>query len=276
MNPIPLVNIGNTCYINSVLQCFMYQQQFIKFIELNKNKSEIIEVLLNIKDSNNLIKFIKLFVKEKPWFNPFQQNDSHEFLMYLMDVFENVNKESFKNIYNGLLKTTIICKNCKNKSVTYSDYNSINLNVSNGNTIYDLFEDYLKPEEQNDPTNLFFCDTCKTNHESIKKYCIYTLPDVLIIVFNRYAPNGRKINKNITFPVNDLEIKEKKSGINISYNLVSIINHYGIHIGGHYTSINKINNDWYFIDDNNITKLKDSLNNCENNVNSYILFYSKE
>ena len=33
MRPIPLLNIGNTCYINSVLQCILYQKEFQEKIE---------------------------------------------------------------------------------------------------------------------------------------------------------------------------------------------------------------------------------------------------
>ena len=92
---------------------------------------------------------------------------------------------------------------------------------------------------------------------NLKKYSLFRLPSILIIVLNRYSSNGIKNNTIVNYPVHDLTIKEKKSKRKLSYNLNNIINHYGIHIGGHYNCISNINDTWFFIDDSHISVIND-------------------
>ena len=103
-----LVNHGNTCYLNSALQCLShinnlndnkFREQVSKF---KKNDSPLIDEWLNIQeklwseddnDSIDTMRFIEIFMdkcrENNITFNSFEQNDSTEFLGYFMDFLHN-------------------------------------------------------------------------------------------------------------------------------------------------------------------------------------------
>jgi ubiquitin C-terminal hydrolase len=290
-----LVNLGNTCYLNSVLQCFIYSKSFKEFI--NENSTKIIiqalqEIITTDQKVVNPQKFVLSFIKEKPWFSGFEQNDSHEFLIVFLDLLLTLTKKDIINHsyswkkfksshdlkliqgYYGEMKTTVICDECKNKSITYSEFNTINLNIpQKENDLIDLFSNFLSPEEQNDPENLFFCEKCAKNTKSIKKYCINRLPNNLIIILNRYSSSGRKNNGLVKFPVESLLVNEKVSNEIRDYHLTGFINHYGLLMGGHYNSVNLVDDKWYFVDDTSIVEIQ-KMDPIVSNKNTYIMFYS--
>ena len=169
MRVLGFKNLGNTCYLNSVLQCIVYNSDFIQFILKSNNNIGIIEYLssilplidLTLKEDQDQVcvvntrKLISIIVSEKPWFNGFEQNDAHEFLSYLLDILIEKTKKVSKALklkfddechtnwyeflvknnsqiardYYGQSKTIITCCNCENKSTVYDQFSSINLVV---------------------------------------------------------------------------------------------------------------------------------------------------
>ena len=109
-----LANLGNTCFMNSVLQCLSHTYEFNDFLETEKHKN-----LLNKKpDSLILMEWDKLRkmiwsenctispggfvmairkvarVKDKQIFTGYAQNDLTEFLIFLIECFHNaINRE---------------------------------------------------------------------------------------------------------------------------------------------------------------------------------------
>lgn len=300
MKIIGFNNVGNTCYLASVLQCFIYDTDFIKFIENSTNNELTVELKKIINGLNNdLRNLIRIVIREKPWFNGFEQNDSHEFLMCFMDIlidktknqniinepvnkswdmFINGNNSEITKYYHGQTKSIITCQKCNNSKNIYGEYCTLDLNVPEKNdgtkllSIYDLFNNYLKNEVNDDLKNLYYCDFCKDSTICTKKTGLWKLPKKLIIVLNRYSNNNRKINTPILFPIKSLLINESMTKKVFKYTLKSVVNHYGISHGGHYTSIIINNEDKYFIDDSNINVIQ-KINNKD--PSTYILFYEE-
>jgi ubiquitin C-terminal hydrolase len=262
MKLIAFPNLGNTCYINSVLQNIIYSEPFRQKI---KNE-EIQKIISNESEFFNLNSFIDYFLKKYTFFEKYRQNDAHEFLTSFIDLIVEENN-SFKEDYHGRTRLSIKCSGCKNVRYVYEDFTSINLHLNEKGDLYDLFEKYLSKEIHDDPENLYFCDHCNCNCISEKKLSLYTLPKTLIIVFKRYSESG-KIRNIIDFPDNNLNIRETKTGILFNYNLSGIVNHIGNLSDGHYNSFVNVNEKWYFMDDDVILE-KNSINKSQ----SYILFY---
>jgi ubiquitin C-terminal hydrolase len=287
-------NLGNTCYCSSVLQCFIYNQDFINTIINNNTNNDLISELNNIINNNtdnntkeySLLPILKIIHSQKPWFNSFEQNDAHEFLLLFLDIlllsksdcieyswknFLKNNNKSLIKLYYGELETTIKCNNCNKSNKTFYQFNSINLNIPSEKREYSLAELFHCFFVENNID--FKCEHCENEKNISKKESIYRLPDNLIIVLNRYSSKGYKNNTPIQIPL-VLSITEKKTGIIKEYSLKGVINHFGMLLSGHYNSIIKKNDEFYLIDDNSLNKININKDYIFNS-NSYILFYSK-
>jgi len=284
-------NLGNTCYLNSVLQCFINNPTFQDIIKkhdlpfVNELKKYIVDFteneeynakMYNLKD---LLEFFS--------FRRFEQQDAHECIIEFLELiikecpyhnlmeikpgntisWDKLNTSPFVPMYHGQTKNCIKCMNCKNVKNIYEEFNSINLNIPlDKSDLTDLFLKYLEKEVHDTPDNLYYCETCKSNNITQKKISLNILPKVLIIVLKRYTFTGNKIISEVTFD-DSLKIRESLTGDIKRFNLKSIINHTGNLFNGHYTNYTILNNKCLFIDDEMV---KITNKKCKD---AYILFY---
>lgn len=289
MKIISFSNLGNTCYINSILQCFIYNPCFQKNHNLKELEKVIEQIDLTGDDQMHLTcsipGFIQFIFDKKKNFKRFQQNDAHEFLIEFLDILVNNgisdqslykknnnswntflkqnNYSPFIKEYHGQTKLNIMCSCCLNKKEVYEEFNTINLNVKDNTSVTELFIEYLKKETVTDHLNLYYCDNCKSEQVSDQKISLNFLPNVLIVVLKRYTFEKKKFEVSYD---EKLLIKDNESVK--TYNLFGIIHHIGGTHDGHYSSSLKINDKWYHIDDDSVT-----LQTKKDNV--YILFYNK-
>jgi ubiquitin C-terminal hydrolase len=297
MKIVSFSNLGNTCYINSVLQCFIYNPCFQKYHNLQELEKVIEQIDLTKNDQQahltcNIPGFIQMIFDKKKAFKRFQQNDAHEFLIEFLDLLitntdpeqfctlgtlENPSLISWNNFlkqnkyskfvkeYHGQTKLTITCSCCQTSKEVFEEFNTINLNVENdAPDITSLFVKYLKRETNSDTSNLYFCENCRSEQISDQKISLSILPNILIVVLKRYTQTS-KVNRELKYE-DKLFIKDNHSIK--TYNLQSIIHHIGGLYDGHYSASVKLNGSWYHIDDNSV-----SVNLTRENA--YILFYNK-
>ena len=273
-----LPNYGNTCYINSVLQCLRYSKPLVFMLRdhrVNANKQDkkqqllesFVELLYADADPRDLHLFIQNLSLCSSQFRLLRQCDAHELYLFIIDTFFEyfpVTKyPKIKNPFKGTLESTVTCNVCGNNSVSCHPFISLSLEMdatADTQTVTSMLENYERPENLRDPID---CDRCKTRQSSQKRLKVKDSPTLIVLHLKRF--NGmRKIDTALDI--------ENKITINGSpYKLTCLCNHSGTIYGGHYTSTCLRKDEmWVVCNDANITNIAHLPTST--NV-PYILFY---
>jgi len=183
-----------------------------------------------------------------------------------------------KEIFYGLIKNEKICSCCNTKTFNYDSYITLPLSINNNiNDIYECFN-LLIIKEKLDNNNKLDCKFCGKINNGYTQSLLWKTPKILIIHLKRFDINFNKINKNISYPIENLDLLKyfdinSPFKDNSKYNLLGINLHYGTTNYGHYTSIikNMYNKKWCLYNDHNEVLIINENNLV--NENSYLLFY---
>ena len=316
-----LQNLGNTCFMNSIIQCLNHVNCLAKYFLENDYKgflnqqsdsftivNEWNKVIRGLWHANSVVTPLEFqkevqslaFKKGLIDFTGFGQNDSQEFLQFFLESLHNcmsrkvamnlrgtvhneIDKQAkealktymqfFNNDYSFIInnfygqmhsKLLTISEGKSKVSYSYDPFSCLSLEISqNFSTIYDCLDNYTKRENISDG-----------DRKQYKSLTFWRLPKVLIIFFKRFNNNGMKLNYNIKFPIENLDMSKYVSGYSKSkykYELVAVSNHAGGCNGGHYFAYCKnADNAWYKFDDNVVSTFD---NSRINSPLAYCLFY---
>lgn len=277
-------NIGNTCYLNAGLQLLIQNIELCKLILNYSNKSIILnkisKIILEYYDSSNNNSInpceIKNIVQDRNnIFNGFNQQDSTEFIIFLLNIIDeeikkiNCNSKEIENIFGINLNVKIKCNfiNCIEVSKIKETNFFLFLNITDKcNTLDDCYNEFKSINILNN-NNQYFCDKCNTKRDASKRYKIIDWSNYLLINLKRFNQNGMKLIK---------ETKLIEIPMIWKYNmeLIGAIIHSGSISSGHYVYIGKKENKWYLFNDNQINEIFDY--DIKNKISSaYLLIYKK-
>ncbi|KAI8826371.1 hypothetical protein BJ741DRAFT_43582 [Chytriomyces cf. hyalinus JEL632] len=311
IKPIPagpgLHNLGNTCFLNSTLQCLTYtpplalyllsrshsakcrQTSYCTFCELERHVTRSLSgvrgnAVITPKTIVGRLKSVAKHLKVG------RQEDSHEFLRYFVDSLQNnslvghaklthAQKETtvVHQIFGGYLQSRIVCTVCKTPSDTIDSCLDISLEVKHANTIDKAFQQFTKTEMLRGD-NKYRCAKCKTLVDASKRLQILEAPQVLVIHLKRFEfgssmYGGGKISKMVTFPEKlDLQSYMFKTKDEKLYHLYGVLVHSGhsSNSGHYYSYIKAPNGTWYIKNDSEVRQV--SLSKVLEQ-NAYMLFY---
>ncbi|XP_026474216.1 ubiquitin carboxyl-terminal hydrolase 8 isoform X2 [Ctenocephalides felis] len=320
-----LKNLGNTCYMNSIIQCLSNTNYLVRYFcdgsyreHLNRSNEtkgriaeEVATVITSLWSGHYRAVAIREFKNTIGQYNKLfrgcGQQDSHEFLMILIDLLhfdlqtcrpkssldnlspsEKAWKEYVKDresiilkLFYGQIRSTVTCMVCAKESVTFDTFSNLSLELpptNNRCSLSDCLSLYLNGER----ISGWKCPECKAKREAVKKLDISRLPMILVIHFKRFYADSFSTNvyhkkqTYIDFPLFDLHVAtQEPSRRYAKYNLYAVSNHYGSMESGHYTAYckSKVYDKWYKFDDQIVSQID------QNDVNSsaaYILFYIDE
>ena len=283
-----LVNKGNTCYLNSILQAlsviphFWNQQAsqsdtispLVKALTLNlsllgKRNSPI--------DPSNFLRAFQKKVIEKRGtpFNINTQQDVLEILQILLDELKVASPIADGIISSSIVRSTT-CDNCFSSTSREDKHDIISFPLCD--SLLSSLDMFLKPEELTD-NNKWFCNVCNSRQDSVRECKFVNCGTVLIIQLNRYINEGQKVykdNRHVNCPSEVLNIPlhiDEHLSVSRNFQLKATINHSGTINAGHYWAYIKEQNSgqWLKCNDTSIAKVK--FKELSNN-SSYIFIYS--
>lgn len=210
-----LENLAATCYINCLFQqLFMianFRDRFINVSSLAYRESpeanEIYQLqkLLTYlkygtKRSYTTRQFCDSFITyEGVPIDPSVQNDADEFFNALMEKIENFLKEAhqhsiLEDTFEGQLSNQLNCEGCPHNSEKIESFLSIGLNIKNKKTLEEALDGYVEGEML-DGDNAYYCEQCDKKVPTMKRLCIKSLPNILVVVLKRFSINFDDMTK---------------------------------------------------------------------------------
>ncbi|KAF9327578.1 hypothetical protein BG006_009148 [Podila minutissima] len=241
-----LDNLGNTCFLNSVLQCLTYTPPLANFLLSNQHSnscktnnfcmmcllerhvSQCFDHSMNESISPKVIVGrLKNIGKQ---FTVGRQEDSHEFVRCLIDSLQKSSLVGFDSkldnrikettiihqIFGGYFQSQVKCTVCEQESNTFEPFLDISLDIKGTESIQRALRDYTRPEILT-KSNQYQCDKCKELVNAKKQMTIYEAPKVLTVHLKRFTSSGQKINQHIKFDTK-LELASSSNGIWYSMN----------------------------------------------------------
>ena len=305
-----LGNLGNTCFMNSVLQCLTYCPPLVNYLLYQENDHSnrkcvtfCMACLLasHVKKCYDLhgqsFQPISIYNKLRSIaksFRPGRQEDAHEYLRHVIDSMcrqsiasyeakigmklDASSKETtiWNHIFGGYLRSQVTCHGCSTKSNTFDHFMDFMLDIKNVTTLERALERFTSPESLADE-NAYKCPKCKKKCPATKRFTVFKPPNVATIQLKRFEYNrffGGKITKHITFPeiLNLRPYMSESTGEKVIYKLNSVLVHLGgsCNSGHYYSYVRNSRDTWYQMDDSRVTSV--GLNHVLNQ-NAYVLFY---
>eukprot|EP00835_Amoeboradix_gromovi_P001609 NODE_77_length_23338_cov_0.319463.p5 type:complete len:443 gc:universal NODE_77_length_23338_cov_0.319463:20817-19489(-) len=252
------VNMGNTCYLNSILIALMFNKQLLGEITLSENTvllemNSLFRKKIQSASSEMPRSFKQELDKQTDLFKGYEQHDAHELLTQLVDI------TKLEHLFNVELHKTL---KCENNHESNSKERSLGLSINCNGSILEGIQDLLKSEQIT-----YKCDECNST-SSRMRYQIVKLPGILCLHLKRFKID---LNFNISKILESIVLNKTISISNCKYELYGIVNHFGKYGTGHYTTAILIDDKWVVFDDEKVY-----INYENQNVSGYVLFYNRK
>lgn len=308
-----LTNLGNTCFMNAVLQCFVHTpplaQYFLSNAHMGTATSNGVLNALHLvgQHARQMLNHPGSVVTPRPLvkslrqlskgFSPGRQEDAHEFARLLADamqrcdataarsksaarvpVSDDHSRSTIGQIFGLQLRSQVVCHSCKRKNNTYDPALDLSLELANTTSLERALSKFTAAETL-DGENKYKCESERAKVPATKRMSISRPPNVLVLHLKRFFTlRSGKVDKFVKFPPSlDLSpyVTEGVKAERCHYSLYAVLVHQGksCHSGHYYAYAKSAAGVWHLFDDARVTTVS------EREVLSqraYMLFYVRE
>lgn len=240
-----LLNLGNTCYFNTAIQCLSHVPGLSKHLfhadlegascQITREYQRVVKKLFlkGHTDPVDPSALLEAFRTRFPRFARGQQ-DAQEVILVMIDVFESaIGKELVQDIFNG--EDTQVTVYPGGRSTIKNPFTTLVLNVTEPCALGDL----IKAREEPVAVAGYTDDSGKTHHVAAIQTQVVRWPKVLGFTFAMY---------DYKFPI---EIPLTFEG----RQLFACVIHHGVQHGGHYALLVRRFDKWYMKDDESVSEI---------------------
>ncbi|KAJ8631986.1 hypothetical protein MRB53_025322 [Persea americana] len=296
IQPAGLKNLGNTCFLNAVLQCLTHTAPFVRrlrdcnhtevFCLGNSSDFCLLRALREHVDASRDLLGDTLSPKTlvanlsciSPFFQCSQQQDAHEFHRCMLKRLQWDEGASFVNeIFGGCLRSQLQCTHCLHVPETFDPILDLSLAIEGLCDLSTALESFTRVEEMRD---FGPCEKCKEKFPFERRVTIDQAPEVAVLHLIRFARGNKKIDNFVKYPL-ELDLQHflsRPSGDDdgeSKYDLYAVLVHHGTSsdFGHYFCFIRSSLGSRYILDDSKVTPVAE----CEVlNQEAYILFYRRQ
>ncbi|KAF9780262.1 Usp36 protein [Thelephora terrestris] len=296
-------NTGNTCFLNSALQCLLHTAPLVRI--LSDHRKEICRVKNSfcmicalrqtMVDSQTkftstppylIITKLQLIAKHM---RRGRQEDSHEFLRYAIDALQKSCLYGYPpkldpklaettwvhQIFGGRLRSRVTCGECDYNSDTLDRILDLSIDIFGVNSVRDALRKFVAVDHLKG-ANKYKCEKCKKPVLAEKQFTIHEAPMVLTIHLKRFSPMGRKIGHPLRYDERlPLQPYMSEGTFGPSYSLFGVICHAGggPNSGHYYAYVKDGQGGWHEMNDESVTPTNGPPLSLKN---AYVLFYLRD
>ncbi|KAM0861502.1 hypothetical protein ACQ4PT_045848 [Festuca glaucescens] len=277
-----LRNLGNTCYLNSVLQCLTYTEPFVAYLQSGKHKSSC------KSDASSSLAYQFLAWHGMAW-----QEDAHELMVNLLESMHKCclpsgipsqspsayEKSLVHRIFGGRLRSQVRCASCSHCSSKFDPFLDLSLEIADAATLVKALQKFTEEEVLDGGEEQYNCQSCKRKVVAKKRFTIDKAPDVLTIHLKRFSPfNPRhKIDKKVDFqPTLNLKpFVSNSEDMDFRYSLYGVLVHAGWNTqsGHYYCFVRTSSGLWHNLDDKQVRQVREA---DVLRQKAYMLFYVRD
>ncbi|XP_067999828.1 ubiquitin carboxyl-terminal hydrolase 50 [Melanerpes formicivorus] len=241
-----LLNLGNTCYMNAVLQCLCSMPPLVEYFLSGKDKLALQEdtndsaaafswlistMWLGDCDSLSLEPFHSVLQKRYPTFTKRTQQDAQEFLICVLNELHEALKNSSKRkhvrdaqrsrgaasetsivteLFEGQLSYAITCLECRTTIRRPESFTVLSLPIPSKSScsLQDCLECFFRRDTLTS-NNQIHCSSCGTKRDAVVETTITKAPQIVIFHLKRFEWQGnrrRKLSTDIHYPLSNLDL----------------------------------------------------------------------